>query len=293
MTLKSFVAAQIPWKKLAWTSLALGALLCLPTPRASAQTVNACVNKFDGVVRIVLSSADCFPTENFDFWDVHGPAGSPGPAGPMGSPGPAGPMGSPGPAGAPGAKGATGPAGAAGPAGPTGATGVAGPAGLTGPAGAAGAKGATGSAGPAGATGAAGPAGANGAAGPAGPSGPAGPAGPAGPQGPAGSATIPANLTALSNGLGTSGYTGGAFTYQGSCTLGDMILSVNSYGAGNALPADGRLLPITNNTALFSVLGTTFGGDGTTDFALPDLRSFAPKGLQYSICTGGIFPSRN
>ncbi len=35
---------------------------------------------------------------------------------------------------------------------------------------------------------------------------------------------------------------------------------------------DGQLLPIASNTALFSLLGTTFGGDGRTTFKLPDLR---------------------
>ncbi len=35
---------------------------------------------------------------------------------------------------------------------------------------------------------------------------------------------------------------------------------------------DGALLPVAQNTALFSLLGTTFGGDGRTTFALPDLR---------------------
>ena len=36
---------------------------------------------------------------------------------------------------------------------------------------------------------------------------------------------------------------------------------------------DGLLLPISQNQALFSLLGTTYGGDGRTTFALPDLRS--------------------
>lgn len=36
---------------------------------------------------------------------------------------------------------------------------------------------------------------------------------------------------------------------------------------------DGAILPISQNTALFSLLGTTFGGDGRTTFQLPDLRS--------------------
>jgi len=38
---------------------------------------------------------------------------------------------------------------------------------------------------------------------------------------------------------------------------------------------DGQLLPIAQNTALFSILGTTYGGDGRTTFALPDLRGRA------------------
>jgi microcystin-dependent protein len=39
---------------------------------------------------------------------------------------------------------------------------------------------------------------------------------------------------------------------------------------------DGQLLPISQNTALFSLLGTTYGGDGRTTFALPDLRGRVP-----------------
>jgi microcystin-dependent protein len=41
---------------------------------------------------------------------------------------------------------------------------------------------------------------------------------------------------------------------------------------------DGQLLPISQNAALFSLLGTTYGGDGTTTFALPDMRSRVPVG---------------
>lgn len=40
--------------------------------------------------------------------------------------------------------------------------------------------------------------------------------------------------------------------------------------------ADGQLLPINQNQALFSLLGTTFGGDGRVNFALPDLRGRTP-----------------
>ncbi len=38
-------------------------------------------------------------------------------------------------------------------------------------------------------------------------------------------------------------------------------------------PANGQLIPIASNTTLFSLLGTIYGGDGRTTFALPDLRS--------------------
>jgi len=39
---------------------------------------------------------------------------------------------------------------------------------------------------------------------------------------------------------------------------------------------DGQILPISQNTALFSLLGTTYGGDGKSTFALPDLQGRAP-----------------
>ena len=39
---------------------------------------------------------------------------------------------------------------------------------------------------------------------------------------------------------------------------------------------NGQLLPINQNQALFSLLGTTYGGDGRVNFALPDMRSRAP-----------------
>lgn len=50
---------------------------------------------------------------------------------------------------------------------------------------------------------------------------------------------------------------------------------------GNFAPAgwafcDGQLLPIADNDALFTLIGTTYGGDGLTTFALPDLRGRIP-----------------
>jgi Phage Tail Collar Domain/Collagen triple helix repeat (20 copies) len=244
------------------------------TPPPAPTVIIACYNVQNGRARIVQSTSDCTENENYVIWNIKGPAGPQGPQGspgPIGATGPAGPQGVQGPAGPAGPVGATGPAGSVGPTGPAGAVGPAGPTGATGPAGAAGAEGAPG---------------------PAGPIGPAGPAGPAGPPG-----TIPANLTALSNNLSTTNgvsLTGGETFSSAACNnmnLGDVVLSVNGYGQG-ALPADGRILPINQYTAVFSLIGTNFGGDGVTNFGLPDLRALAPKGLQYSICVIGIFPPR-
>jgi microcystin-dependent protein len=51
--------------------------------------------------------------------------------------------------------------------------------------------------------------------------------------------------------------------------------------AGNYAPVgwafcEGQLLPIVSNQSLFAVMGTTYGGNGTTNFALPDLRGAVP-----------------
>src|ERR671925_2436197 len=53
------------------------------------------------------------------------------------------------------------------------------------------------------------------------------------------------------------------------------ITSFNFAPKGWAL-CNGQLLPINQNQALFSLLGTTFGGDGRVNFALPDLRGRTP-----------------
>jgi microcystin-dependent protein len=69
--------------------------------------------------------------------------------------------------------------------------------------------------------------------------------------------------------------------------------------AGNFPPAgfafcDGQLLSIGNNTALFSLLGTNYGGDGRNNFALPDLREAEKTlgGVRYIIALKGSYPSR-
>lgn len=58
---------------------------------------------------------------------------------------------------------------------------------------------------------------------------------------------------------------------------------------------DGRVLQISTDQALYSLIGTTFGGNGTTTFNLPDLRPAAVgRGdVRYFICTNGLYPNFN
>ncbi len=58
--------------------------------------------------------------------------------------------------------------------------------------------------------------------------------------------------------------------------LGEIrIFGFNFAPAGWAF-CNGQIMPITQNTALFALLGTTYGGNGTANFALPDLRGRIP-----------------
>jgi len=58
--------------------------------------------------------------------------------------------------------------------------------------------------------------------------------------------------------------------------LGEIALVAFDFAPQGWAFCNGQLLSINQNTALFSLLGTTFGGDGRTTFALPDLRSRVP-----------------
>lgn len=204
-------------------------------------------------------------------------AGTAGPQGPKGDTGATGPQG---PQGLPGAAGPTGPQGPQGVKGDTGATGAQGPQGLKGDMGATGPQGATGLQGLAGAAGPQGPQGATGPQGPVGPTGATGPRGATGPQGPSGTAGI----------LGTN--TGMSAPGRGAdCTIGEITLFAGA--VGNGLPANGQIMSIAQNQALFSLIGTNYGGDGRTTFALPDLRAAAPNNMTYFICYQGIYPSRD
>lgn len=58
--------------------------------------------------------------------------------------------------------------------------------------------------------------------------------------------------------------------------IGQIIWVGFNYCPRGFAEADGRLLPVSQNSALFSLYGTIYGGDGRTTFALPDLRGRVP-----------------
>jgi microcystin-dependent protein len=61
--------------------------------------------------------------------------------------------------------------------------------------------------------------------------------------------------------------------------LGEIKLMSFSFVPRGWASCDGQLLPIAQNQALFALLGTTYGGNGQTTFALPDLRGRVPMHL--------------
>jgi microcystin-dependent protein len=58
--------------------------------------------------------------------------------------------------------------------------------------------------------------------------------------------------------------------------IGQIIMFGGNFAPRGWALCDGQLLPIAQYSALFSILGTTYGGDGRTTFALPDLRGRVP-----------------
>jgi microcystin-dependent protein len=60
--------------------------------------------------------------------------------------------------------------------------------------------------------------------------------------------------------------------------IGQIMMFAGSFAPAGWALCDGRLLQISDNDALFKVIGTSYGGDGTVTFALPDLRGRVPLG---------------
>jgi len=104
----------------------------------------------------------------------------------------------------------------------------------------------------------------------------------------------------------------GLLTAQPAAAASEPFLGEIMLFAGNFCPrgwesASGQTLPIAQNTALFSLLGTTYGGNGQTTFALPNITSTltttattgndvavtAPIILMACIALEGVYPSPN
>lgn len=75
--------------------------------------------------------------------------------------------------------------------------------------------------------------------------------------------------------------------------LGEIQLFPYSFAPKGWIKAEGQELSISQNSALFTLLGTKFGGDGKTTFTLPDLRGASPMPeVSYYISISGWFPPR-
>lgn len=71
--------------------------------------------------------------------------------------------------------------------------------------------------------------------------------------------------------------------------IGELRLMSHLAMSQGWLPCDGRILAINDHAALFSLLGVTYGGNGTTHFALPDLRGRVPIHRGPSAARGASF----
>ena len=104
-----------------------------------------------------------------------------------------------------------------------------------------------------------------------------------------------AAAVALAAALGATVVAASALAIGPEAYLGQVALVATTYCPSTTLPADGRLLQIRENQALYALLTNTYGGDpgaledGT--FALPDLSGKAPPGMLYCIVISGVWPS--
>ncbi|MBP6409479.1 MAG: phage tail protein [Pseudarcicella sp.] len=62
-------------------------------------------------------------------------------------------------------------------------------------------------------------------------------------------------------------------------TIGEIRMFAGNFAPKTWSFCSGQIVSIAQNTALFSILGTTYGGNGTTTFALPDFRGRVPVGV--------------
>lgn len=76
--------------------------------------------------------------------------------------------------------------------------------------------------------------------------------------------------------------------------LGGIVLFPYGFEPYGWVLCDGRMMNIMANQALYSLLRTNFGGDGSTTFGLPNLLGAEPiPGMNYYIATQGLYPVRD
>lgn len=75
--------------------------------------------------------------------------------------------------------------------------------------------------------------------------------------------------------------------------LGSIVLFPFNFTPFGWLPCNGQTLQIAQNQALYSLIGATFGGNGSTTFNLPNLQGAEPlPQMKYFICMSGLYPER-
>ena len=74
--------------------------------------------------------------------------------------------------------------------------------------------------------------------------------------------------------------------------IGQIVIFPYNFTPRHFAKCDGMEMELKSNQALFSLLGTKFGGDGVDCFCLPKIEDPC-KGLSYYICINGIYPERN
>ncbi|KAM0756567.1 receptor-binding domain of short tail fiber protein gp12 [Meredithblackwellia eburnea MCA 4105] len=74
--------------------------------------------------------------------------------------------------------------------------------------------------------------------------------------------------------------------------VGEIMWTATNYCPTGWARTNGQTLPINQNTALFSLLGTNYGGNGQTTFNLPNLNTYRPGCTFSCIALQGIYPSR-
>lgn len=74
--------------------------------------------------------------------------------------------------------------------------------------------------------------------------------------------------------------------------LGEIRMFGGDFAPRGWARCHGQLLSIAEHAPLYSLVGTTYGGDGRETFALPDLREEAQPPVTFIIALAGVYPSR-